>query len=219
MQLRALVISCYPENGGFFDPADLVFPSVVESFDIAISSSAQDFGWLNKLSGFKNFYCATNSKKLKLKINSFDFILVYPLSLNTLAKFALGIRDSFPSEILATAADISKPILLFENAIEYAEQCANPNFSRIYKNHWNNIIGGSISSFNHDNFDKKLTRLIRAKQNNAVINTDGTRTFITKEDIILASESLEPLRVSSSTIITDVAREEAAIRGVVIIVE
>jgi len=219
MQLKALIVCCYPENGVFLDPADIIFPSVVTTFDVAVSSSAQDYGWLKKMSGYKNFYCDSDKKKLILKINSYDFMLAYPLSLNTLAKFTLGIRDSFPSEILAAYADICKPILLYENAITYIDECANPNFKRIYKNHWNNILGGSITSFNLENLDKKLNRLIRAKQNNAIVKVVGARSFITKEDIILASESLEPLKVSSSTIITDVAKEEAVIRGVEIIVE
>ena len=219
MQLRALIICCNYENGKFFDPLDLPLPSVVDSFDIAVSSSAQEAGFLNKLSGFRHYFCATDKSKLLLQINSYDFVITFPISLNTLAKFALGLRDSFPSEVLAVAAEIGKPILLFEKVMDFVESFANPNLKRIYKNHWTNIIGGNIASFNLENLSERLVRLMRAKQNNAKIKIDGARTFITKEDIILASESLAPLKIPSNAIVTDVAKEEANLRGVVIIVE
>lgn len=219
MQLRALIVYSCPSNGHFLELSDLIFPEAVDSFDIALSSSSQERGWLQRLSGFKNYFCSADKDKLLLKLNSYDFIVAYPLSFNTLAKFALGIRDSFPSEVLAYAADIGKPILLHEQTLVDAEVGMNPHLTKVYKRHWDALTSGTITGFNSENLDKKITRLIRAKKNNASLQIDGARMFITKDDVIIASESLEPLRVPSNAIITDLAKEEATMRGVSIVVE
>jgi phosphopantothenoylcysteine synthetase/decarboxylase len=218
-KLRPLVIYCCPEVGQFFPVENTDFPANFAPAEIAVSKSAQDRGWVRKLSFSFKTWVGADSEKLLLRLNTYDLILVYPLSLNTLAKFALGIQDSFPTSILFEAAALGKPILLNDQFIPSLESHMNPHLIRIYRQHWERILSGTVASFNFSNLEEITAKIIRQKQINAQLPPESNRQFITRDDVIVASESLEPLKISASAIVTDLAREEADARGVIIIRE
>ena len=219
-QLRALLVYCCPEDGKFVDPYELELPSVVKLDEAAISVSAQEHGFLRKLARDYRVYCANDEADLLLKIRSYDLFIVFPLSLNTLAKFSLGIQDSFPSRLLAKAAETGKPILLGEGCLPDAKSSMNPHLLKVYKQHWDRLIGGTITGFKQEDISRQITKIVRTRtQRNVSLSLQGSRTFVTKEDIILAAESLDPLVVPQNAIITDAAKEEAEIRGVFITFE
>lgn len=93
----------------------------------------------------------------------------------------------------------------------------NPHLVKIYRRHWQSITGGTVSGFNRDNLSEIATRMIRARAAAARQAVPGGRVFITRDDVIAAAASLEPMRLPHNAIITDAAREEAEARGVVII--
>lgn len=216
--LRPLVLFCLPEGPRkSADEAVLQLPALFTRPDYAISYSAQQHGWLRLLASEHRVFCQPDCESLTLRLNSYDLLIASPLSLNTLAKFALGLRDSFPAEILWQFSELGKPILLAENCLPDERSAMNPHLTRIYRQHWQTVTSGTVSGFSPDNISEKATRLIRARAAAARQPMSGERIFITRDDIITASETLEPLRVPYNAIITDVARDEAEARGVVII--
>lgn len=218
--LKTLVLVCQPEKQAQTqNSAGIELPAIFAKPDIALSYSAQQHGWLRRLAVEHRVFCHNDCESLVLRLNSYDLMIVCPLSLNTLAKFALGLRDSFPAELLWQFAELGKPILLAEDGLPDEATAMNPHLVKIYRRYWQTITSGTISGFSPDNLASKATRLIRAKAlANRQTNPTG-RVFITRDDIILASESLEPLRVPYNAIVTDVAREEAESRNVTIVQE
>ncbi len=219
IKLRALVVFCDPRDAEFCPVQELNLPTAVENIEVAVSNSAQEKGYFRKLSLDFKVHTELDEESLFLKMNSYDFLLVHPLSLNTLAKLSLGIGDSFPTRLLLMAIENNKPILLSEEFMPLPEKFSNPHFSRIYKNYWESLLVGNISSFNSENLESKLVRIIRSMKSSKNLVSNTGRTFITSEDIIVAADSLQPLRVPSNAIITSVAEEEAARLGVIIIRE
>ncbi len=217
IQLKALIVYCCPENGHFMpiDHSDL--PAFFAAPDVAVSCSAQQRGWSRKLAQAFRVYTGNDESNLLLRLNSYDIFLVYPLSLNTLAKFALGIQDSLPTRVLSEAAALGKPILLNDQFLPAIDDHLNPHLIRIYRQHWERLLSGTISSFNFENLDQVAVRILRNRSNQAAIQQGTNRACITREDVILAAESLEPMKVPAGAIITDLAREEAQARGVIII--
>lgn len=215
--LKPLIVSCLPESGRLISPAGLCTGSLFVRPDIAISYSAQERGWLRVLANDFRVFCQTDCENLTLRLNSYDLLIAAPLSLNTLAKFALGIRDSFPAELLWQFSCLGKPILLAEDCLPDEKQAMNPHLARIYRQHWQTVVGGTVAGFNADNLSEKVQKLIRAKMVASRQPISSERVFITRDDVIVAAESLEPMRVPANAIITDMAREEASARGVIII--
>ena len=214
------MLFCLPEKPEAAAPAiELELPAVFTRPDYALSVSAQQHGWLRKLAINNRVFCAPDCENLVLKLNSYDLLIANPLSLNTLAKFALGLRDSFPAEILRQFSELGKPILLSESCLPDEKTAMNPHLVKVYRRHWQTVTGGTVCGFSPDNIAEMATKMIRARAAAARQPLVGGRVFITRDDIISASESLEPLRVPYNAIITDVAREEAENRGVVIIRE
>ncbi|NCB37794.1 MAG: hypothetical protein EOM80_03415 [Erysipelotrichia bacterium] len=215
---KPLLLVCQPESHPERQNAtELTLPAAFAHPDAAVSFSAQQKGWLRKLAGNHRVFSANDCESLVLRLNTYDLLIVSPLSLNTLAKFALGLRDSFPAELLWQFSALGKPILLDETCLPNEHTSMNPHLVKIYRRHWQTLISGTISGFSHENLSEKATRMIRAK---AAANRQlpvSARVFITRDDIIAAAESLEPFKIPHSAIITDLAREEAQARGVVII--
>lgn len=215
--LKPLVLCCLPERDEQPYQALASLPSLFARPEVALSHSAQQRGWLRSLAGDYPVYCQPDLERLILKLSTYDLLIVNPLSLNTLAKFALGLRDSFPAELLWQYSQLGRPVLLAEEALPDDSSAMNPHLVRIYRQHWQTVIGGSVSGFTSDNVAEKASRLLRAKTAIAGQPPVGARVFITRDDVIAAADSLEPLRVPANAVITDVAREEAAARGIVII--
>lgn len=215
--LKPLVLCCLPENGQQPYEALTSLPSLFAQPEIALSHSAQQRGWLRSLAGDYPVYCQADIERLVLKLTTYDLLIVNPLSLNTLAKFALGLRDSFPAELLWQYSQLGRPILLAEDSLPDDSSAMNPHLVRIYRQHWQTVTGGSVSGFKPDNVAELAARLVRARTVAKGLPPAGSRVFITRDDIIAAADLLEPLRVPANAVITDIAREEAAARGVVII--
>ncbi|MDD3148670.1 MAG: hypothetical protein PHD82_15355 [Candidatus Riflebacteria bacterium] len=216
--LRPLVLFCLPEERTIAEAAaDFELPAVFSGPDFAVSWSAQQQGWLRRLAMNHRTFCQADCESLVLRLNSYDLLIANPLSLNTLAKFALGLRDSFPAELLWQFSALGKPILLAETCLPDEKSAMNPHLIRIYRRHWQTITSGTISGFNNDNLSELATRMVRARAAAARQPVYGARVFVTRDDIIAASETLEPLKVPFSAIITDAAREEAQARNVVIV--
>lgn len=216
--LRPLVLFCLPEERSVaIEAAGFELPAIFAEPDYALSWSAQQQGWMRKLAMNHRTFCQSDVENLVLRLNSYDLMIANPLSLNTLAKFALGLRDSFPAELLWQFSALGKPILLSETCLPDDKSAMNPHLIRIYRRHWQTITSGTISGFKSDNLSEIATRMVRARAAAARQPFAGDRVFITRDDIIAASDTLEPLRVPYNAIITDVAREEAEARGVVII--
>ncbi|MFA6749419.1 MAG: flavoprotein [Candidatus Riflebacteria bacterium] len=220
--LKPLLLFCRPEDSSVAQKAlEFDLPSVYEKADVAVSNSARQYGWLRPLAMKYRVFGAGDFENLALKLDIYDILLVNPLSLNTLAKLALGIRDSFPSELLFRFAELGKPILLSEAMLPTGDSDLNPHLIKVYKRYWDSVIGGTVSSFNEDNLAEKTVKIIRARfalSKTAAPVSQG-RVFITRDDIIAACESLEPLKVPYGSVITDIAREEALARGVSIVFE
>lgn len=217
VQLKALIVYCCPESGNFFPLEARDFPAFFARPDVAISYSSRSKGWARKLAHDFRVWNEADEAGLILRLNSYDLLLVHPLSLNSLAKFALGIQDSFPSRIFFEAAALGKPILLNDQFVPGLDNEMNPHLVRIYRQHWERILSGTVAAFNLDNLEETATRILRHRSRQNVFNQSANRRFITREDIILAAESLEPLRLPTDAIVTDLAREEAKARGVIII--
>ncbi|HPT46646.1 MAG TPA: hypothetical protein PLM07_12185 [Candidatus Rifleibacterium sp.] len=216
--LRPLVLFCLPEERRIAaEAAEFTLPALFATPDYALSWSAQQQGWLRNLAMRSRVYCQGDCENLVLRLNSYDLLIANPFSLNTLAKFALGLRDSFPAELLWQFAALGKPILLAETCLPDNQSSMNPHLFRVYRNYWQTLNSGTISGFTPDNLSEIATRLVRARAAAARQPFAGSRLFITRDDIIAAAASLEPLRVPSNAIITDIAREEAEARGIVII--
>lgn len=217
VQLQALIIYCCPESGHFLPVADNDLPAFFSRPDIAVSYSAQSRGWVRPLAQQFKVYTGADEENLLLRLNTYDLLLVYPLSLNSLAKFALGIQDSFPTRVFAEAAALGKPILLNDQALPDPDGQMNPHLLRTYRRHWESLLSGTIAAFNLENLDEVAVKILRNRADSSKVSPSGDRRFITRDDIIAAAASLEPLRISCADIVTDLAREEAEARGVSII--
>jgi len=215
--LQPLILCCLPESGQQPHEALASLPSLFARPEVALSHSAQQRGWLRSLAGDYPVYCQTDLERLILKLATYDLLIVNPLSLNTLAKFALGLRDSFPAELLWQYSQLGRPILLAEGVVPDDSVAMNPHLVRIYRQHWQTVTGGSVSGFNPENLAEIAARLVRARTVAKGQPPAGLRVFITRDDVIAAADLLEPLRVPANAIITDIAREEAVARGIVII--
>jgi hypothetical protein len=219
IQLKPLFVYCCPETGQFYPVEQSLLPDFFAEPEIAVSCSAGSKGWSRILARDYKIWTIENLEKLILKLNTYDLLIVYPLSLNSLAKFALGIQDSLPTILLNAAAQAGKPILLNDQFVPVIDSQMNPHLIRTYRQHWENLQSGTICGFNFANLETVATRVIRNKAASSKkhIKPGSSREFITRDDIIEASESLSPLKIAPGAIITDLAREEAQKLGVVII--
>lgn len=219
--LRPLILFCQPEHDSIAKEAmEQGLPQFFAEPHFAISRSAQQRGWLQSLALRHRVFHEADLESLSLKLELYDLLIVNPLSLNTLAKLALGINDSFPTRVFFDFAALGRPIFISEACMPIAPTEMNPHLQRVYKNHWETLISGTIAAFNYENLEAKVARAIRAQgTTQKQIELSGGRHFITKDDIIAAADALAPLKVPYGTIITDLAKEEAAARNVSIIFE
>jgi len=213
--LKPLLVCCHPEPGGSaLAPDELPTAPGLAQWEIALSASAQQHGMLRQVATLGRTFCAHESEELITGLGRFDLVVVAPLSLNTLAKFALGLRDSFPSQLLAAAAVLGLPILLDERAVPAADSTFNPHLIKVYRRYWDQVRSGTIREFSPETFSTAIAAVIRTRRAvERTIPTSG-RAVITRDDVILAQAALQPLHVPRGSIVTDLAREEAAARNV-----
>jgi hypothetical protein len=212
--LNALLIFCFPEFGTAGTPDDWESASFLGDLEIAVSRSAQERGFLKRLAGKWRVHCESEAEALFLRIGGFDFVVVSPLSLNTLAKFALGIRDSFPTRILGIAADKGIPILLDSSAVPPGDSIMNPHLAKVYRRHWENIRGGTVSEFKADTFAETVNAIRRSRGALDHELFSSRRPVVTRDDVILAAQAMKPISVPRGAIVTALAEEEARSRGI-----
>lgn len=214
-KLKPLILCCWPDEA--CEPALSELPAAFEQPHIAVSQSAQEHGWLRVLAANYRVFSSVDQKQLILRLNSYDLLIVYPLSLNSLAKFSLGIRDSFPAEVFWQFTRLGKPVLIARQFVPGDDSAMNPHLLKTYRRHFEALTGGTIAAFDADNLELKAAAILRAQA--ALKNATSTtgRGVITRDDIIIAAQSLEPLKVEPGCIITDLAREEAEKLGVTIV--
>ncbi|MGM0598809.1 MAG: flavoprotein [Candidatus Rifleibacteriota bacterium] len=219
LKLKPLIIYCCPESETYFPVEASHFPRFFDRPEIALSKSAELKGWARLLNFEYKTHVEANGESFLLKLNTFDIFIVYPLSLNTLAKFALGLQDSYPCKILQKAAQLGKPVLLNDQFLPEADSSMNPHLIRVYRQHWETITSGTIAGFNFDNLEQVTAKILRNKtsNNNSLLHDKNSREFITRDDILVAAESLGPLKVSAKAVITDLAKETAEELGVAIV--
>ncbi|HNW36338.1 MAG TPA: flavoprotein [Candidatus Ozemobacteraceae bacterium] len=213
--LKPLLVCCHPEQRSCaMSPDELPAAPGLAPWEIALSASAQQDGMLRHMAALGRTFCAHESDDLLAGLGRFDLVVVTPLSLNTLAKFALGLRDSFPSQLLATAAGLGLPILLDERGIPSADSTFNPHLIKVYRRYWEQVRSGTIREFSPDTFSTAVAAVIRTRRAVEHCIPAAGRSVITRDDVLLAQAALQPLRVPRGSIVTDLAREEAAARNV-----
>lgn len=215
MILRPLLVCCCPEQHTKTEPL-MELPAVagLAAWEVAISLSAQNRGLLRRMAPMARTFCAHEVDELIGGLGRFDLVAVSPLSLNTLAKFALGLRDSFPSRLLAAAAEQGLPILLDERSVPSAESSFNPHLIKIYRRYWEQVRSGTVREFRPERLGEAVAAIIRTRKAVERSAPAAGRAVITRDDVILAQAGLQPLRVPRGALVTDLAREEAAARGV-----
>ncbi|MBF0548054.1 MAG: hypothetical protein HQM08_26690 [Candidatus Riflebacteria bacterium] len=211
--LKPLLIVCQPESNALPQFDFLFSCKDLTGWEAAISRSAAEIGLLGQLSPILPIFLEFESNQLFEKLKLFDIVVVYPLSLNTLAKFSLGIRDSFPSSLLGKAIEIGIPILLDQTPLTN-RSFFNPHLEKIYKQHWDSIRTGTISSFSQEDLSESVKKIIRSKRQLEGRPPSNGRKIITRDDVLEAFNALVPINVKPGTIITDLAREEAETLGV-----
>lgn len=212
--LKPLVVFCFPETpmadaGEFLPDSALLAP-----LEIAVSFSAAQRGLICRFGKTHRVFSPDEADILLARVKQYDLVVVSPLSLNTLAKFALGIRDSFPTGILGAAVEAGLPILLSAKGIPGNDSAMNPHFLRIYRRHWQSVLSATVKEFTGPTLDSTLGMMIRHQRTSGPKAQSSGRSVITRDDVLQARESLAPLRVSKGAIITDLALEEAKAAGV-----
>ena len=215
MVLKPLLVCCCPEQNTDADPL-IELPAIagLSPWEVALSFSAQSRGLLRRMAPLARTFCTHEADELIGGLGRFDLVAVSPLSLNTLAKFALGLRDSFPSRLLAAAAERGLPILLDERQVPTADSSLNPHLMKIYRRYWDQVRSGTVREFHPDRLSEAVAAVIRTRRAADRFAPTSGRAVITRDDVILAQAALQPLRVPRGAIVTDLAREEAAARGV-----
>ncbi len=212
--LNPLLVFCCPEGQKVRFPDEWDLPRQFGVWEIALSRSARERGFLKKLSQKWYVFCESEEDALLRKLDAFDLVAVSPLSLNTLAKFALGIRDSFPTRVLGNAAEKGIPILLDGSAVPSGDSVMNPHLSKVYRRHWENVRCGTVSGFDPDSFSTAAATILRNRQELDHGFSSSNRPVVTRDDVILASQAMQPIIVPMGAIVTALAEEEARSRGI-----
>lgn len=213
--LRPLLLCCHSEGGAVRLPDFLAGVPGLAPWEAAVSHSAGEHGWVRVLAAHGPVYVAAEADRLLAGLERFDLLVVAPLSLNSLAKFALGLRDSFPSRVFGAMVDLGRPILLETTGLPRPDTRINPHYAKIYRRYWDTLNGGSIAGFTPDTFAIVIDRLARTRR--ALAGKPPSlagRGVITRDDVLAAFQAMTPLIVPPGTLLTDLAREEAEARGV-----
>ncbi|RCK80692.1 MAG: hypothetical protein OZSIB_3005 [Candidatus Ozemobacter sibiricus] len=213
--LKPLLLCCRPEEGKIGPPDFLAGVPGLAPWEAAVSHSAVEHGWLRVLAARGPVFVEAEADRLLAGLERFDLLVVAPLSLNSLAKFALGLRDSFPARVFGAMADLGRPILLETSGLPRPDTRINPHYAKIYRRYWETLNGGSIAGFTPETFAAVIDRLVRTRR--ALAGQPPAlagRRVITRDDVLAAYQAMTPLVVPPGTLLTDLAREEAEARGV-----
>ncbi|MBI3039635.1 hypothetical protein HYY75_11435 [bacterium] len=212
--LKPLLICCYPESG-IFPPLEFFFNHpYFSNLEMVISSSIEKTLKFRQWALKCPVHFPDESDSLLNRLEVFQLVIVCPLSLNSLAKFSLGIRDSAPGRIMFSAAAAGIPILLEISEVPKDDSPINPHFFKIYRRYLETVSGGTIIPFFFDSFDSSLQKIIRNRRSlNNLPSTEG-KVVITRDDVLSAHSAVLPLKVPKGSIITHLALDEAKALGV-----
>ncbi|NLI74989.1 MAG: hypothetical protein GX442_00945 [Candidatus Riflebacteria bacterium] len=213
--LKPLLVCCYPEDGRFFLPDFCAGIPGLAPWEAAVSQSAAERGWGRALAAGGPTFHEAEADRLLARLPLFDLLVVAPLSLNSLAKFALGLRDSLPARVFGAMADLGRPILLEGSVLPREDSRLNPHFAKIYRRYWDTLRGGTITDFTRDTFAGVVGRLLRTRRAlQGKPPLAAGRGVLTRDDVLEAFRAMQPLVVPRGALLTDLAREEAEARGV-----
>lgn len=187
-------------------------------WEYAVSRSAAETGGIRQAGRRGRTYGTHDLETLLNRIGLYDLVVVQPLSLNSLAKMALGIRDSLPTALLQAALNAGKPIFLSRAAIDGAAAVVHPHLGKLYRRYWNDVVDGTVAAFAPDSLGDTLEAWFRRRREltRSVSGRQSGRAVITKDEVREAWQAMVPLVVPRDSLLTDLAREEAAALGVVV---
>ncbi len=185
-------------------------------WEYAVSRSAAETGGAREAGRRGRAWGVHDLEILLNRMGLYDLVVVQPLSLNSLAKIALGIRDSLPATLVQTALASGKPVFISRSTIDAATAGGHPHLVKLYRRYWNDVVDGMVTAFAPDSLGetleawfrrrRKLTRLASKRQ--------PGRAVITRDEVREAWQAMVPLIIPRDSLLTDLAREEAAALGV-----
>ena len=200
------------------DFAPLLAAPQCRDWEAVLSHSAGTRGLGRDLLGRLPCFPATSEDALVTKLSVFDVVVAYPFSLNSLAKFALGLQDSLPTRVLGAAVERGIPVLLDDSALPPRDSAGNPHFIKVYRRHWEQVLTGLVHSFHAPDLEPVLDGILRHRRDLTTgFAPHQGKEVITRDDVLAAARAMQPLRVARGTIITPLARDEAVERGVAIL--
>lgn len=188
------------------------------TWEFAVSRSAADAGQCRRVARQGRLLGETDLDTIVARLDLFDLVVVQPISLNTLAKAALGIQDSLPSRVIAAALAAGKPLFLDESCLLQATERLHPHLNKLYRRYWSDLIGGPVAAFTPDQLPDSLQNWLKRRRDvtRSALESRSGRQVVTRDDVREAWQAMTPLTVPQGSLITDLAREEAAALGVVI---
>ncbi len=213
-RLKPLLLCCGTERRDYDSPEKVAEHPFFQNIEVALSESSFEKGFFRKISGKLPVYLSSDCEGILQRLGLFDLVIASPLSLNTLAKFSLGIRDSFPSKILGAAVDKGIPLMLDSSEVPGSDSGLNPHFIKIYRRYWDNLLIGSIKGFAWEKFSETASAIIRQKRQESGIKAVPGRCVITRDDVLAAKDGIGILKIPRNSLVTDLAREEALRWGV-----
>ena len=211
-------VLCCPEPAtGLSTGAPPAHPAVSQ-WVAGVSHSARRRHQQRVIPGDMFWYDSDSADELLVRLPDIDVVVFSPLSLNSLAKMALGIRDSLPSQVFGAAVEQGCSILLDRSALPAGDSSMNPHLIKVYRRHWETLIGGSIAEYVPDSFDQRIKRILRTLRENPLdlLVGDSGRQVITRDDVLAARDGIGRLKIGRGSLVTDLAREEAEKWGIVL---
>lgn len=173
---------------------------------------------LQGASGIADWALAGEVEAVLAALPGFDLIVFCPLSLNSLAKIALGIADAAPARVALAAMTAGQPLLLDLAAVPARDQAGmNPHLIKVYRGHADRIIGGRVAGFAPGELAEACRRFDATRRRIDRLAVSAGRTVVTRDDVIAAHLALQPIRLRPGDLLTPLARDEAAALGVPIV--
>lgn len=171
-----------------------------------------------RATGIMHWWLSSEVEAALAALPGFDLVVALPLSLNTLAKLALGIDDAVPVRLLRAAIDAGKPVLLDLAAVPARDATAlNPHFVKIYRRYADDLCVGNVAGFSGGDLAERVRRWRAARRDGERVAQTTGRQVITRDEVVAAHRAMAPLVVRRGDLVTPLARDEAAALGVPII--
>ncbi|HNV68626.1 MAG TPA: flavoprotein [Candidatus Ozemobacteraceae bacterium] len=219
--LCGLWVVCRPESPEVLaDPVPAI-AGVSIRWEYAVSRSAAEAGRCPEIGRRGRFFGTHDQETICAKMELYDLVVVQPLSLNSLAKIALGIRDSLPAAVVLTALAAGKPLFLAQEGMDAATAGMHPHLTKLYRRYWQDLTGGPVIGFTRAGLPEKLEVWFRRRRDALRLSAErrAGRPVITRDDVREAWQAMVPLVIPRGALLTDLAREEAGALGVTLRIE